>query len=144
MESIITWAPGVTLAQLERQVILTAFRFYGENKTTTANALGIAVRTLHTKLDQYEAEKDKPNERDELSKREAEFRNRCRGTPEPAPHLANVSATDTPNGEETAAGVHPQSASSAAAQSAVSVSQRAEVQDVLPSKIATGGNRRGR
>lgn len=50
---IIIWSPGVTLEQIEKEVILKAFRFYRGNKTTTSIALGIAVRTLDNKLAQY-------------------------------------------------------------------------------------------
>lgn len=47
------WQPGVTLEDLEKQAILEALRFYGNNKTRTAQALGIAIRTLDNKLAKY-------------------------------------------------------------------------------------------
>lgn len=50
------WFPGMTLAEVERETIQQAFRFYGQNKTHTAEALGIAVRTLDAKLEQYKQE----------------------------------------------------------------------------------------
>lgn len=49
------WQPGYTLEQMERDVILKAYRFYGNNKTKTAESLGIAVRTIDNKLAAYEA-----------------------------------------------------------------------------------------
>lgn len=51
--SQIIWSPGVTLEQIEKQVILKAFSFFDCNKTRTADALGIAVRTLDAKLEKY-------------------------------------------------------------------------------------------
>lgn len=50
---MIVWTPGMTLDDLERAVITTAFRVYRENKTATAAALGVSVRTLDNKFDRY-------------------------------------------------------------------------------------------
>lgn len=47
------WRPGLTLADVERLAILGAFRFFRENKSKTALALDIAVRTLDNKLEIY-------------------------------------------------------------------------------------------
>lgn len=47
------WQPGVTLDQVEKEVILKALSFYHGNKTVTARALGIAIRTLDNKLEKY-------------------------------------------------------------------------------------------
>lgn len=49
------WQPGLTLEDVEKEVIKRAFQFYGQ-KLTTAGALGISVRTLDTKLAKYAAE----------------------------------------------------------------------------------------
>jgi hypothetical protein len=49
----ISWQPGVTLEQVEKDVILHALRFYDGNKTRTAAALGIAIRTLDARLEVY-------------------------------------------------------------------------------------------
>lgn len=54
--NIVTWSPGVSLENIEKQVILAAYRHYRGNKTMTANALGIAIRTLDNKLEKYEAD----------------------------------------------------------------------------------------
>ncbi len=54
------WTPGRTLADIEKEVILHAHKFYGYNKTKTAQSLGIAIRTLDAKLAQYEAGTDGP------------------------------------------------------------------------------------
>ncbi len=54
----IGWQPGVTLAMVEREIILKAYNYFEKNKTRTADSLGIAVRTLDAKLAQYEGKKD--------------------------------------------------------------------------------------
>lgn len=83
MTENIVWTPGVTLEQIEKDVILKAFRFFRGNKTTTANALGIAIRTLDHKLEKYEAE-GKIHERQtaELRERERIQHERARGIPD--------------------------------------------------------------
>lgn len=47
------WQPGMTLAELEKRAILQALRVYGGVQTTTADALGISVRTIANKLATY-------------------------------------------------------------------------------------------
>jgi len=51
---MINWTPGLTLKELEKQVILKALKWYGNNKTKTAESLGISVRTIDNKLKGYE------------------------------------------------------------------------------------------
>ena len=51
------WQPGMKLSDVERIVIEEAYRFYGRNKTATANALGIAIRTLDSRFEQYSNKK---------------------------------------------------------------------------------------
>jgi hypothetical protein len=46
----------MTLASVEKAIILNAFKFYRNNKTATAQALGVAIRTLDSKLSKYELE----------------------------------------------------------------------------------------
>jgi len=53
MNEPIMWSPGMTLEQIEKKIILRALEFY-KKKTVTAEALGIAVRTLEYKLEKYE------------------------------------------------------------------------------------------
>jgi DNA-binding NtrC family response regulator len=53
------WQPGVTLEEIEKQVILAALRFYNQNRTVTADALGISVRTIQNKIAKWEEEKKK-------------------------------------------------------------------------------------
>ncbi len=44
---------GKTLKEVERRVILETLRSFGENRTKTATALGISIRTLRNKLLEY-------------------------------------------------------------------------------------------
>lgn len=50
---MINWQPGITLDDIEKEVILKALSFYHGNKTRTAEALGIAIRTIDNKLAKY-------------------------------------------------------------------------------------------
>jgi transcriptional regulator with PAS, ATPase and Fis domain len=47
------WAPGQTLDDIERSVILAALGYHQGNRTHTARALGISIRTLRNKLADY-------------------------------------------------------------------------------------------
>ena len=47
------WNPGQTLNDIERSVILEALTYHGGNRTHTARALGISIRTLRNKLADY-------------------------------------------------------------------------------------------
>ncbi|MBC7690459.1 MAG: sigma 54-interacting transcriptional regulator [Methylotenera sp.] len=47
------WAPGNTLNDIEKSVILTALTYHSGNRTHTAKALGISIRTLRNKLADY-------------------------------------------------------------------------------------------
>jgi DNA-binding NtrC family response regulator len=49
------WQPGRTLDEIEKEIILTALKYYQGNKTKTSQSLGIAIRTLDNKLLKYEA-----------------------------------------------------------------------------------------
>lgn len=51
--------PGRKLSDYEKEIIQTAYRFYNFNKTKTAQALGIAIRTLDNKLSIYSAQEVK-------------------------------------------------------------------------------------
>jgi len=47
------WSPGETLNDIERMVILQALDYHQGNRTHTAKALGISIRTLRNKLAEY-------------------------------------------------------------------------------------------
>lgn len=135
----INWTPGMTLDEVEKACILQAYRWYRGNKTQTAIALGISVKTIDNKLEKYEADgiaAKEQDDRDEIERRKV--LNRMRGLPE-----------DTPHGEEkrqesifaTDSGVRVQPAVEAGPESPVSVPQRKEVQKVLPGQASAGGQR---
>jgi two-component system response regulator FlrC len=47
------WRPGKTLDEIERNVILEALKHFSGNRTHTAKALGISIRTLRNKLAEF-------------------------------------------------------------------------------------------
>jgi transcriptional regulator with PAS, ATPase and Fis domain len=47
------WTPGTTLGDIERYVILAALKHFSGNRTHTAKALAISIRTLRNKLAEY-------------------------------------------------------------------------------------------
>ena len=51
------WTPGRTLYDIEKEAIYDALRFYRGNKTKTAESIGISVRGLDYKLEEYEGKK---------------------------------------------------------------------------------------
>lgn len=48
-----TWNPGRTLEDIERSVIVEALHHHSGNRTHTARALGISIRTLRNKISDY-------------------------------------------------------------------------------------------
>lgn len=50
---MVQWQPGITLLDVERDTILKALAFYHGNKKQTAQAVGVSLRTLHTRLEEY-------------------------------------------------------------------------------------------
>jgi transcriptional regulator with PAS, ATPase and Fis domain len=47
------WSPGRTLDDIERKVIIEALEYHQGNRTHTARALGISIRTLRNKIADY-------------------------------------------------------------------------------------------
>lgn len=47
------WTPGMTLEWFERQAVLAAYKYFQGNKSQTADALGITLKTLYSKLEAY-------------------------------------------------------------------------------------------
>ncbi len=149
MNEAIIWSPGVTLDNIERQVIFKAFSFFGKNKTQTAGALGISVRTLDNKFERY-AEEDK-GEREWHEKRQREQSNflaRARGI---HPGQYDTSTGTVPsypqavqNSGQANEGVRVEPAANPTAELEMPVPKRAEVQSVLPKHATSGGNRKSR
>lgn len=60
-----TWYVGMTLEEMEKQIILKSLHFFHGNKTKTAESLGIAIRTIDNKLEKYEEQENARIKRDE-------------------------------------------------------------------------------
>ncbi len=129
------WSPGITLEDVEKQVIVKAFSHFHQNKTVTANALGIAVRTLDAKLEKFEIDRTKEIEAREQRKRDNEaFLARQRGVTKAIP-------ASSPDILSPLAGFRVESSSEASTQSDMPLPKRNKVQTVLPSDDAQGGQR---
>lgn len=127
------WSPGLTIEDMEREAIQMAFRFYGRNKTTTASALGICVRTLDTKLEKYAAEE---------AEKLAGSASKDGGQPRVGVYgitTAELAAKDAQGGLRPFAGVQVESSAELPEKLSVPVQERQEVQKVLPAKAAKGG-----
>ena len=128
----------MSLDEMEKLVIIKAYRFYRGNKTVTSNALGIAIRTLDNKLERYEADANKLREKQALE-REAELRSldRLRGIipGSEGSYDANKARAELLNG--TPPGVQLESSTSVSKEQSVSVQERKKVQKVLPKHSAS-------
>lgn len=133
---MIQWSPGVTLEDVERQVIQKAWGHYRKCKTATAQSLGIAIRTLENKLSKYEIDDKAVEAASARRKEEADrFLVRARGF---APAQNDGSGGPLHSGQAPA-GLHVESATDATTERAMPVSQRTEVQDMPPRPAAQGG-----
>ncbi len=125
----INWNPGMTIEVIEKEAILQALRFYRGNKTATANALGIAIRTLDNKIAQYEQDTKKEEAASEFRKKQRdEFQKRARGP-------AQVVQTSV----QTSTGVRMESVADAAKEHAVPLPVGSKVQE-MSSQPATASN----
>ena len=151
MTDVILGSAG-TLESIEKQVILIRYRMYRSNKTQTAISLGINVRTLDRKLEDY-ANEDRLKA--EAEARDADERarqlDRSRGIvgqPAPVHNYAELRRQaenpPAPTVSGAASGVHMEPASENPAQSAMPVPKREEVQSVLPKHASTSGQARRR
>lgn len=81
-DGILIWSPGMSLEIVEKLVIIKAYSHFRQNKTATANSLGIAIRTLDAKLDKYEFERMEEEKKNNLEKQKKEdLLARARGNP---------------------------------------------------------------
>lgn len=160
----INWSPGVTLENVEKQTILAAFRHFRGNKTQTAISLGIAIRTLDNKLEQYQAEDTKKEKsKDERDARSRSFLERQRGFTTSsdgsvqviegakrnvAPERDVVSgetretAERAPNGSDAEAGLRMEPVAESVSEQPVPLPLGKEVQSMSPKHAA--GNRHGK
>lgn len=135
---MITWSPGVSLEEIERQVILKAFNHFNKNKTATAQSLGIAIRTLDNKLEKYEADGKREDAANVAYREErVKFLARQRGNVQTNPQTGNDLLGPI-------AGFHMEPSPEAAAQSDMPVPKRDQVQKVLPTRDAKGSQQKTR
>lgn len=126
----VLWSPGMSLETLEQLVITVAYKFYRENKTVTAAALGISARTMTNKLEQYQAREQQRLENERIRKKaDQEFLDRCRGK------VPKVQV------EQNA---HVESTAKDSSQLAVSMPKREEIQSVLPDQVTNFSSKRNR
>ena len=141
MNNMIVWSPGVTLENIEKQVIVKAYDYFKKNKTSTSIALGISIRTLDSKLEKYKDDDRIAAEKlADTNKRNADYLRRARGIVGQSISLKEAEAMlSGPH-----AGIRLEPAAQAAAQPSMPVPERAQVQKVLSGQTAQGGPRRGR
>lgn len=150
MNSIMNWVPGLTLEMAEKMAILQAMQFYKNNKTATANALGIAIRTLDNKLELY-AQDDirmKAVENERARQRE-EFARRARGQ---APSVSQPTPRDSAQSQKASdpvdslphPGVPVEPAPDPSEEYPLPVPEPEKVQEVLSPDTSEGRPRRGR
>jgi hypothetical protein len=138
--SNLNWQPGMTFAQVEKSVLLQAFRFHRGNKSAAASALGIPEAQLSEKLNGYlNEEKEQERVTNEQRQQREEFIRRSRGI-----HPATPTAPGGSSIFSADAGVSVESTSESSEKSSVPMPERKEVQSVLPSSHSQGRHRRHR
>ncbi len=122
-----SWLPGYSLEEWEKLAIQSAMKYCRGNKTHAAATLQCSVRTIDAKLEKY-AQEDLHAEQREHDRREkaAVDLQRARGLDQ-----ASISAR---------MGIQP--VSQISPQQSVSLSEREEIQGVLPGPTPGRGNRR--
>lgn len=125
------WQPGMKLEDVERAAIIKAFHFFQGNKTRTAAALNIAIRTLDAKLAVYFPKQEKIEEvrherRTGPGSKEANEAVR-----------ATVATRSNPN-----SGIRLESVAPLSEEQSLSLSKREEVQEMLPSEASKGNSKR--
>jgi len=135
---MITWSPGTTIASAEREVIQQAYKFYRGNKTATANALDISVRTLDNKLEQYaNDERIAANRAAERAANRTGLLSEQRGGKREA-HTGRP----VENYSSSSSGVFMEPTPAIGAEPSMSMPERSQVQEVLSAEVA--GRRPGR
>lgn len=80
--SQVFWTPGMSIAEVERQIIKEAIVYFRGNKSLISKSLGISIRTLDTRMESIKAEEEAQRFRVEAQTREREiFLERSRGIP---------------------------------------------------------------
>ena len=130
---MILWSPGVTLEAIEKQVILKTISHFRGNLSATANSLGVSVRTVRNKVEKYQMDAKVEEERHaEQQRRKREQLERQKWGVDG--RLVGTQNIPPPPGPD--AGVRVESPVKVAAQPAMPVPERKEVQKVLPANPA--------
>lgn len=142
MDNSVFWSPGMKLEDLERLVIEKAYKHYRENKTATANSLGISIRTLDSRLDKYEM--DAIEEEHRNGEREIERRrllDRSRGiVTEGSFYESQIQVA--PHGYDAGGRVRAEPIANASEKPSMPMPVGEKVQEVLPSRAS--GDRSGK
>lgn len=124
----INWTPGQTLEDVEEIVIKKAFIHFNRNKTATARALGISLRTLDNKFEKYADDDRKRREDDERTANDRRrWNERAKGITPPSDGPEKAQS-------DTHAGDGVESSPKSSCQSTVPMQKSEEVQAVLPSQ----------
>lgn len=124
---MISWEPGITVDIAEKMIILQAFKFYRGNKTQTAQSLGIAIRTLDSKLERYaEDDRTQSANRERLQIEREAINQKQRGLSSPETRMPM------------------ESASKPTAEPQMSMSERPQVQEMLQGQASKGSSKRAR
>jgi hypothetical protein len=136
---MINWVPGETLEKIEQSAIEQAFRFYRQNKTQTAEALGISIRTLDHKLERYEDDRIK-SEIAITSRRSdrQSLLDRQRG------QTQSEGSGSNENRELSSSGLRMESAQKVSDEPEMSMPERAKVQEVLSTSASRRRSGRAR
>lgn len=126
---VINWQPGYTLEYVEKQSILEAYRHFGGNKSQTAQALGITLKTLYTKLEAYGYHEGP------TTKENQDQAGNIQGNPE------RVSQAKQ-NSVQPETGFRVQPPVETTTQLPVSVQQREKVQTLPPKRVAANNTQR--
>ena len=136
----LNFSPGITLQALERDWIVSSLKFYQYNKTRTAQALGISIRTLDNKIKEYEDAAIDAADRAAAERADrAATLDKMRG-----PFITQYNGLGSANQlfprAETPARIQMEPIANDTRQQAMPMPERQEVQEVLPSKSAGGGH----
>ncbi len=130
MQIVVT--PGMKLEDIEKMHILNTFKYCGGDRAKTAHCLGVSIRTIGNKLEQYKKEDEKEGKRlDEVKRQREEFQQRQRGI-HPAQFGQASSALRSFDLRPEEGGF--QSTTEVKSQSEMPLPERQEVQNVLPNE----------
>ncbi len=130
------WSPGLTLERVEKDCILQALNFFENNKTRTAEALGICPRTLDNKLARYRNDESGTARAENYSN--GNSGGDTQGTP--GGSCQGQKGPEVPQaGLGTQEGVHVQPPLKPSEEPSLSLRKRQEIQKMSPKQSAKNG-----